>query len=468
VAYKHVNEVVPAPSRLVPGLPPALDALVAMATSRDPDLRPADAGQFLHAVTDVRQGLPQPSPGYPAAPGTDWPADPGRYPVPQRSPVPPPILDYQPASWPAEPGPPQHADELIPGMAEPGRQAFGLAGRDEAASAHTQQVQDDAFYRGANHTLIVAPETAANYGGRGSYRGPREPGLQRWLFSRKLGYVIAGLAAVILIGLFVWWQSAGRYTTVPPVAGLAADTARIEVGNGGLTAKFSKPQFSNRVAKGSVIGTQPAIGSRVSKGATVTLIVSAGPHIVSVPQVTGGTLANAEAGLRQAGLAPGAVSDQPSATIPSGIVISTTPAAGVSWPQSRPVNLVVSTGQPVPNFVGQQKAVAEQWAQANNVSLNEVADAKTTQPTGTVTQQSVPAGSAFTPHQVITITISNGPQMVNVPDVTGHSVTDAEQALTQAGFQVKVVMIGPLDKVFNESPSGQAPQGSVITLYVGL
>jgi beta-lactam-binding protein with PASTA domain len=164
---------------------------------------------------------------------------------------------------------------------------------------------------------------------------------------------------------------------------------------------------------------------------------------------------------------PGKVVNQASATIASGIVISTSPAAGVSWPQSRPVSLVVSTGQPVPNFVGQQKAVAEQWAAANSVSLNEVADAKSTQPAGTVTQQSVAPGSSFTPHQVITITISNGPQMVGVPNVDGQPLNQAEQALIQAGFQVKVVQVGPLDKVFNYSPSGDAPAGSVITLYVG-
>ena len=58
VAYRHVNEVVPAPSSLVPGLPPALDSLVALATSRNPDLRPADAGQFLRAITGARHGLP--------------------------------------------------------------------------------------------------------------------------------------------------------------------------------------------------------------------------------------------------------------------------------------------------------------------------------------------------------------------------------------------------------------------------
>src|SRR5258708_4491177 len=62
VAQKHVSDVVPAPSSLVPSLPPSLDALLALATSRDPELRPADAGQFLHAITDVRPGMPIGSP----------------------------------------------------------------------------------------------------------------------------------------------------------------------------------------------------------------------------------------------------------------------------------------------------------------------------------------------------------------------------------------------------------------------
>ena len=64
VAYKHVNEVVPAPSSRSPGSAPALDALVALATSRDPDLRPPDAGQFLQAVSEVRRGgAPSPPAG---------------------------------------------------------------------------------------------------------------------------------------------------------------------------------------------------------------------------------------------------------------------------------------------------------------------------------------------------------------------------------------------------------------------
>ena len=173
----------------------------------------------------------------------------------------------------------------------------------------TRRADEDAF-GAANHTLVVAPGAVTDYGrgrGRSGHGGPREPGLQRWLFSRRLYYVLGGLAAVLLIGLLIWWQSAGKYTTVPSVGGLAASTARLEVRSQGLTAKMGQPQFSARVAKGNIIATEPAIGSRVSKGGTVLLIVSAGPHMIPVPQVTGSTLATAQAALRHAGLIPGKV-----------------------------------------------------------------------------------------------------------------------------------------------------------------
>ena len=534
VAYKHVNEAVPVPSQLVNGIPPALDDLVLRATSRNPDLRPADGGQFMRSLNEVRLSLPPAPPAAPAAghPASAYP-DPG-YPDPgypeagYRDPAhrslgyqdpaydapgygapvygaPGAPASYQPDGWPAQPPPSQYADDLIPGLRAPADPAAangspaaaptgvgaafptsGPSGAGSSTSAFSatgfarppgdvnpglaRRADDDAF-RAANHTLVVAPGVATDYGRgrrRGGPGGPREPGLQRWLFSRRLYYVLGGLVAVFLIGLLIWWQSAGKYTTVPPVGGLAASTARLEIRNQGLTAKMGKPQFSARVAKGDIIATEPAIGSRVGKGGVVLLIASAGPHMIPVPQVTGSTLATAQAALRHAGLIPGKVTDETSTTIQAGIVISTTPASGVSWPQNRPVLLAVSSGQPVPSFVGQQKAVAEQWAQANGVNLNEVPDAKSDQPAGTITQQSVPPGSSFTAHEVITIDYSNGPQMVNVPNVDGQQVSQATQALAQAGFQVKVDQVGPLNTVFNYSPSGQAPQGSTITIYVGL
>ncbi len=57
VAYKHVHEDIPPPSRLEPSLPPYVDALVARATARDRTQRPADAAVMLHQVHRVAQAL---------------------------------------------------------------------------------------------------------------------------------------------------------------------------------------------------------------------------------------------------------------------------------------------------------------------------------------------------------------------------------------------------------------------------
>ena len=450
VAYKHVNEVVPPASSMVPGLPPALDTLVALATSRDPDLRPGDAGQFLRAITGVRHGLPVS--GFPAPPGglrVPPPSDPAGL-----TGVPGP----RPAAPAARPG-----RDLVPGMPPPARQSFG------APAADTQRFEPGTYQPGSQHTLIVSGGADAPYSPPppGRYR-PAEPRLQQLLFSKRLGYLAAALAVVLIVGMVGWWLTSGRYTNVPRVTGLTVAAARGELHSAGFTVTVGKAQLDNAVNKGQVIRTVPVTGTRIGKGGHITLIPSAGPHMIQVPQVTGLALAAAQAALRHAGLTPGSVRNEPSTTIPAGIVVSTNPAAGASWPQPKPVTLVVSSGQPVPDFVGQPKTVAEQWAQANGVSLDEVTAHKSDAPAGTVTKQSPPPGSAFTQGQVIIITISAGPPLVNVPNVDGMRVNKATHILERLGFSVTVNQVGPLHTVFNYSPNNQAPKGSAITLWVGL
>jgi len=58
--------------------------------------------------------------------------------------------------------------------------------------------------------------------------------------------------------------------------------------------------------------------------------------------------------------------------------------------------------------------------------------------------------------------------MVAVPNVDGMSVDQATQTLEKLDFSVNVNQVGPVDIVFQHSPSDQAPKGSTITLWVGL
>ena len=511
VAYKHVNEVVPPPSSAVPGLPPAVDALVALATSRDPELRPGDAGQFLGAVTGARHSLPPdgtpaagglsvppagdfldppaggfPVPagsGFPAAPATGFPALPGSGAAaapttvmpgrPEGDPGAggggtPPAGPAPPLPWPG-PSPGQPGHDLMPGAVPPARQSFGLPRSGSAPQSVTQRFQPEPR-PGDHHTLIVSgggdgrPYGPAQQTGY----GPPEPRLQRLLFSPRLGYLAAAVAVVLVVGLATWWLTSGRYTNVPKVTGMTVAGATAELRDAGFTVTTGTARLDNQFRKGQVIRSVPAGGQRVGKGSHITLVPSAGPHRRQMPQVTGLTLQAAQAALRQAGLTPGRVTKETSSTIAAGIVVSTTPAAGAMWPQPQPVRLVVSAGPPMPDFVGQPQAAAQGWASANGVSLDVRTAAKSDEPAGTIIGQSVPPGGAFTTGQVITITISPGPPMVDIPNVDGQSVEQATRILEKLGFSVNVNQVGPVDNVFNYSPSGQAPKGSTITLWVGL
>jgi serine/threonine-protein kinase len=330
---------------------------------------------------------------------------------------------------------------------------------------------------GMNHTLIVPgaglafddgdePLTGRVHRPSG-YSRRREPGLQRWLFSRRLAYVALAAAVVLVIGLMTWWVTNGQYETVPQVGRMTKATARTELRNLGFTVKTGHGVHSNVVPRGEIIRTDPAIGARAHRGSVVTLIPSLGPVLIRVPSVTGMKLADAKAALRRAGLTPGKVTNATSTTIPLGVVISTSPVAGRSWPQPRPVRIVQSAGLPLPNLVGQQQSAAEQQSQQDGFRLNPEQDTKSDQPAGTITRQSPRPGTPITPGEVVTIRVSAGPQPVDIPTVVGQDVKDAVNILTQAGFQVSVNRVGPGHRVFNQTPTGQAPKGSTITIFIG-
>jgi eukaryotic-like serine/threonine-protein kinase len=472
VAYKHVNSAVPAPSTLVPELPAALDALVALGTSRDPELRPPDARHYLKAITEVRRGaplLPRPgSTGLAAAAATDLAA--GAVAVPPG----------------ADPDAPVTGEFLLPDHAQEtqrlttsGAGAYAGAGRDSAGplngaaglpAAGGYPGQHGGGYSGATHTLIVPAGLDEDYAGGSGHSGRsgrerryREPMLQRWLFSRRILIVLA----VIVVGIGAWWLTSGQYITVPSVADMTVSTARSDLSNAGLVVVVGTARHSNAVQAGQVISSVPVSGAHISHGGTVTIIPSLGPIEATVPPVTGQPLAQADQTLKTAGLKPGNPSYQVSTSIPAGLVLQTSPVAGQQWPKDKPVGLVVSSGQPLPSFVGQQVSAAQGAAAAGGYSINPVS-AASSQPANTIIRQSPAANTPITHGEVVTVYVSSGPPQVSVPNVDGLNVNQAESELTQAGFQVTVNQLGPGNTVGSYSPTGQAPKGSTITLNIGL
>jgi beta-lactam-binding protein with PASTA domain len=90
--------------------------------------------------------------------------------------------------------------------------------------------------------------------------------------------------------------------TIPNVVGQSADAAEqlLTSSFGLVVARAEEP--NDTVPAGSVIRTDPGTDATVSKGSTVTLVVSTGPTQVAVPFVTGLTETQATQKLTEAGL----------------------------------------------------------------------------------------------------------------------------------------------------------------------
>jgi serine/threonine-protein kinase len=469
VAYQHVNTDVPAPSTLVPGIPAAVDQLVVAATSRDPARRPADAGEFLRAVRRVRADLYEPSgltgvigvgvQGLGEAPWLDLDTPAATNGWWARTGALPSANGTGPSALPRA-GTSQIGTSQI-GTSQIGTSQIGT-GQIGTGQIGTGQFGTGQFGTGArddfsSHTLVVHRED----GGR--HLGGREPFLQRWLFSPRL--LIIALILVLVAGLGVggWWLTTGRYAQVPVVAGDPVSMATAALAADGFSVSKDAQVHNNTVKEGIVIGTSPA--GRVSKGTHVALLVSSGPFTSVVPDVQNDSLAAAQAALQRLHLA--STIAKVGSNSPIGTVTGTVPVAGTSWPQTKTVAIQVSDGPPLPDFIGENVQTAQQWAQQNGVTLNQQPDNNSQQPSGIVTGQQPTAGATFQQGQAITVNVSTGPQQVNVPSPVGLSTQQATQLLQQAGFQVQVNTYGPFDKVFDYSPTGQAPRGSTITLDVG-
>ncbi|WP_344293378.1 Stk1 family PASTA domain-containing Ser/Thr kinase [Streptomyces synnematoformans] len=229
--------------------------------------------------------------------------------------------------------------------------------------------------------------------------------------------------------------------------------------------------FSDTVKPGRVIRTDPEGGNRIRQGDSVTLVLSKGPEMVEIPELYAVPLDEARERLRDAGLKPGVTQEAFSEELPVGRVISTDPEDGEKIKAGRAVSLVVSRGEPieVPDVVGdeQSEAAAELRAEGLTVEVAEET-VHSEEDAGTVAETSPEPGAELGRGDTVTLTISKGPELVEVPDVVDMSVDDAEQALEDAGFTVNVNQIFFGDTVWRQSVDGgdEAPRGSEITLWV--
>nr|WP_156165087.1 Stk1 family PASTA domain-containing Ser/Thr kinase [Demequina silvatica] len=422
VATKHVHEDIPAPSTVVAWLPAEIDELVAALTAREPDARPADAGEALQLVRRTAGLLDEPTLARRADPPSGSTAT---------------VHDADATAILA--ATPAGATVALPiGLGHP----FPAVGTELAA------LPDD-------DPEAKAPARA----------------------DRRAGWWIAAIAVAVLVlgGGGLWWYNSigpGAYTTVPSVvAETQADAVQLLEG-AGLDPQVTRV-FDDEVAEGIVISTDPGAQERILEGGTVAVTVSKGPRMTTVPKLVGTSQEEAESQLEELELPLGDVTTQYSDTVPAGQVMAITPKAGKSVRHDTPVDLQVSDG-PAPIEFPDVTGMTEEEARSlleNDYGLTVVVErARTVEaPAGEVFLQSPEAGAAGHRLDSITLTVSDGPPLVTVDDYIGMKVDKAEKAAQDAGLDVQLYPFWPWSSkggVVDQSivPGNQVEQGTTITL----
>lgn len=421
VLYQHLHADVPPPSALVSGLSYRLDELVASATARTPDRRPGDAVALLAEVRAARATLTDEQ--LDALPPRALTAEHDN--AGDRTSVIPRSLTV--------PRPPSAGEDALDGS--------GADGVDRTAR-------------------LAAPPVPPR-------RRPVRP-------PRAVLALIAAVLVVLGVGAGVWYINSGQFTKVPPLLAKTEAQARDRLRTAGLDVGQVKRAYSDTVDRGTVIGSDPAPGARIRDHDSVTLTVSLGPETVNVPNVEGQSLAKARARLKADGLAPGMVTREFDEDVPRGSVIRTTPDAGTRRHAGSAIALVVSKGSPVevPDVTGEDlDSARDELADAGLKVKVATGRVDSEFDKGAVAEQSPGDGSEAAEGDTVTLTLSKGPEMVEVPDVVGDSVDDAHDALEGAGFEVDedrglLGLFGDTVKKQSVAGGDPAPKGSTITITI--
>ncbi|GAB3150746.1 Stk1 family PASTA domain-containing Ser/Thr kinase [Micromonospora sonneratiae] len=419
VAWQHVDRDVPAPSTLVPTLPPALDRLVSRATRRDPAARPTDAGMLLveaqaaheelgnagdsttvlRRVTDATMPIAQPTMVVSALQPTDRP------------------------SWSRLHGQPTQS----------------RAGRRRAAvqpsgpGAQLREFWDQLMSGGRGRTAVAA------------------------------SIVVLGLIAA----LTGWWFGVGRYTDAPGLVNMSKAQAEAKAAQGGFTLVYGQPRYDAKAAKDTVVSQDPASSARIVRGGTITLILSLGPERFPVPDVMGKTLELAQLELEQANLVVVQGPQKYDDNLPAGVVIALDPKVGTEVKPGAKITVTVSKGRAplsVPNLVG--KSITDARAALQRLGLVPVETYKDSdKPKDQVIGQSPEDGAGVEKGAEVKLEVSKGPPPVVVPRVVDMPCMDAKALLESQNFPVNI-QFNPAGTVRFQNPNenSQVPPGTPITI----
>jgi beta-lactam-binding protein with PASTA domain/tRNA A-37 threonylcarbamoyl transferase component Bud32 len=288
-------------------------------------------------------------------------------------------------------------------------------------------------------TRTMAPVPPATVPPDQAYRSLEEPP------STNLAFVVgtfALLATLAVLVFLVLRQLSGPDTpvadliAVEDVSGLTEEDALRAIQAQGLVA-IPNRENSDAVDSGLVIRTDPAAGSQVEEGATVTVIISAGIEQFPVPSLVGLDQTTAVDLILRQGFKLGQVIPDAESTAAPGTVISQEPLGNVTAPAGATVDIVVAAG-PETVALSDLTDLTERDATAALQSLGLFFEIQTEfsdeVDRGRVIRTTPDAGVELAIGATVTLVVSDGPEPVVVPSLIGLTLDAALTRLEQEGL----------------------------------
>ena len=379
IAQQHATDTVPTPSTKNPRVPAELDELVLWATAREPDQRPRDASVMLEQLLETQELL-RSTAGTPVT-GV------------QRTRVLPTVTDTAAAT------------QVITSPARP-RTGPIIPDKSAALTRASERRHRTGFWLFALVILL-----AALGGGTGWYFG----------------------------------SGPGAQVAIPELTGTTVKAATAQLTALNLTiSTATKTGYSTEIAKGLVLGTTPAQGTHVAHDVKITLITSLGPKPLPVPKLVGQTEEAALAKIEAAHFTA-----TPSEFLYHQKVAKQTVIAAYgtdrvdlstakTYGDQQPITLVVSLG-PIPNVAGLSvNAAQDKLAAADLTGVASFTDWSDTVPAGNVIRAQLQKDAvSVAKGGKVDLVISKGVRQVPVPEVVGMTWRQAQQILTDQGFDIE-------------------------------
>ena len=306
----------------------------------------------------------------------------------------------------------------------------------------------------------------------------------------KILAIILSFVLIFLITVFIVKGIMDATTVknvyIPNLVGKTEEEVIQELEGTKLTYEITSEEYNSEVEAGRVISQDPAYKNNftIKENTVISLVVSKGVEVVTVPKVAGDTYEDAEKKLTDAKLKVERV-EETSQKIEEGIVIRQDPAENTSLNAGDTVKVYVSIGTgikqvSVPSLVNKTEEVASKELTDAGLKVEVVYEEDTTKTNGVVLKQSVDVGKVVDEGTTVVITVNQIVETksaniyVNVKSLTGGYTENANIELSDEDKKVTLRVEAAGDIIYNKEVdknstkinAGEATGKGIITVKV--